>query len=401
MNTEKTELSFKVNSFRKIPNPYKTDGPNVPQSYVAICDVKNVPVELLDWMETNPRKQNIKSGVAKKIGNSLVRGTDFYLLNRGILVSAENCTFNNYDNTMTISFVDPEVHGDVDGGHTLKIILENRDQLENGQQFVRFEILTGVESIFEDLAEARNTSTQVKDTSIADLRDYFALIKDVVSDQKFANRINYVENDDGDIDISDLLSIFMLFNIDLYPDMSKHPTIAYSSKKKCVSTFTEYIKKVETNEISEQQNPYFKMKSIMIDIFKLYDQLEKKIGDYYKTKNPGGKYGATSGVTISKSGNGFTTKFYEDKMDYSSPNGFIYPILGAFRALVVEIDGVYKWKTDPFILMDQIGPDLVSTTIERSRSLGNNPQSVGKDTGNWQTLYMFVMVASMNNNLIK
>lgn len=35
-----------------------------------------------------------------------------------------------------------------------------------------------------------------------------------------------------------------------------------------------------------------------------------------------------------------------------------------------------------------LGAELVDTTVERSRTLGNNPQSVGKDTGNWNTLYM-------------
>lgn len=71
------ELEIKVDSFRRIPNPYK-DGPNsISQMYTAICDVKNIPEELLNWMETNPRKQNIRSGVAKKIKTSLVESKNF------------------------------------------------------------------------------------------------------------------------------------------------------------------------------------------------------------------------------------------------------------------------------------------------------------------------------------
>lgn len=46
--------------------------------------------------------------------------------------------------------------------------------------------------------------------------------------------------------------------------------------------------------------------------------------------------------------------------------------------------------------MDKVGPELVCTTVERSRTLGNDPVKVGKDTGNWQTLYMLVMVDTMN-----
>ena len=133
----KKELEIKVDSFRKIPNPYKEGPGSVSQMYAAICDVKDIPEELLDWMETNPRKQNIRSGVAKKIKASLIEGKDFHLLNRGLLLSAQDVTYNNYDNIMKLIFSDPEYHGNVDGGHTLRVILDNREDLERGQHYVK------------------------------------------------------------------------------------------------------------------------------------------------------------------------------------------------------------------------------------------------------------------------
>ena len=47
------ELTIKVESFRKIPNPYlnKEDGNKDAMMYVAICDVKNLPKDIP--METN------------------------------------------------------------------------------------------------------------------------------------------------------------------------------------------------------------------------------------------------------------------------------------------------------------------------------------------------------------
>jgi len=83
-------------------------------------------------------------------------------------------------------------------------------------------------------------------------------------------------------------------------------------------------------------------------------------------------------------------------MDAASPNGFIYPILGAFRALVVENNNNYYWKQNPFAILEKIGADLVESTVSMSRSLGNNPQSVGKDSNIWKTLYMTVAFASMS-----
>lgn len=389
----KKELEIKVDSFRKIPNPYKEGPSSASQMYTAICDVKDIPEDFLDWMETNPRKQNIRGGVAKKIKASLSEGKDFHLLNRGILLSAYDVTYNNYDNKMKLVFVDPEYHGNVDGGHTLRVILENRDELEYGQQYVKLEILTGVEGIFEDLAAARNTSTQVQDKSIANLRDYFDLIKDVISTEAFKDRVYFMENDDGDIDVGDILAILNLFNIDAHPGMDSFPTVSFSSRKKCIDNYISLYEKLQDSP----ENPYVKMKPIMIDIFKLYDHLESKMFDYYRAKNPAGKYGAVSGVITPKDNKKMPkTKFYCDEISHGSPNGFLFPVLGALRALVKEENGKYTWTHNPFQILDKVGPDLVCTTVERSRTLGNDPVKVGKDTGNWQTLYMRVMFEALS-----
>lgn len=392
--TNITSLSFKAESFRKIPNPYKDEANTIPQMYTAICDVKAIPTQLLDWMETNPRKQNIRNGVSKKIKESLLnRGSDFHLLNRGILLSALDVRYNNYDSMMTIDFSDPNVHGDVDGGHTLRIILENAQFLEEGQQFVKIEILTGVESIYEDLAEARNTSTQVQDKSIANLRDQFEMIKDIISTEPFKDDVYFMENDDGNIDVGEILALLNLFDIDEYKNNGdSFPVISFSSKKRCIDKYIKLYREYEDNP----ENPYVKMKPIMIDIFQLYDLLEREIANYYKAMTPGGKYGSVKGVSIAKEGTSqVQTKFYHNPRAYVSPSGFLVPILGAFRALVEESNGVYQWKKNPFELMKKIGPELVSTTIDRHRTLGNNPAAVGKDSGNWKLLYMRVLMEAL------
>ncbi len=133
----------------------------------------------------------------------------------------------------------------------------------------------------------------------------------------------------------------------------------------------------------------------MPDIFKLYDTIEKSMSAFYRKKNPTGRYGSTKGVSVPKPGTCLKTKFMENEMDVQSPNGFIYPILGAFRALLTVKDGIYAWKTNPFAILDEVGPDLVESTVSMSRALGNNPQSTGKDVNLWKTLYMTVAFAAM------
>lgn len=392
-NQEKRTLTFKVQSFRRIPNPYinSADGEKGAEMYVAICDVKDIPDNFP--METNPREQKMTTNVAKKIRESLLNTSElnFYLLNRGILLSAKDVSYSNYSNEMTISFDDCEVHGNVDGGHTYKTILQCRDQLDPGQQFVKIEILTGIEGIFQSLAAARNTSVQVQDKSIAELEDRFDIIKNTLAGESYISRVFFKENDTGDIDVADLLAVLNMFNIFRYSGMTSFPINSYSSKKKCIDLYIADHK--QHGESSD--NPYVKMVDIMPDIFRLYDAIEISMSRFYRQRNPGGRYGATKGVQVPKPGQDFRSKFLNNEMEVASPNGFIYPILGAFRALVEEKDGKYCWKKNPFSVLEKVGADLVESTVSMSRSLGNNPQSVGKESNIWKTLYMTVAFEAM------
>jgi AIPR protein. len=273
-------LTFKVESLRKIPNPYlaSEDGEKSATMYIAICDVKNLPDNIP--LETNPREQKLTTGVPKKIKASLLDESflDFYLLNRGLCISAKEVTYNNYTKDLTVYFEDFEYHGDIDGGHTYKVILENRDKLDRGKQYVKLEFLTGVENIFQRLAAARNTSTQVQDKSIAELENRFDIIKTAIKGERYLENIYFRENESGDIDVADLLAILNLFNLDEYSNtnMNKFPISSYSSKKKCVDLYINAHKQYG----EARQNPYVKMSSIMKDIFKLYDKIEVNMNNY-------------------------------------------------------------------------------------------------------------------------
>ena len=389
-------IEFKVASCRRIPNPYLTEGKDEnligPQLYEVIVDVRDVPDNFP--MKTNPRDQNLNTKVSKKIKASLLgTDSDFYLLNRGILLSAKDITFNAYSKTLTVAFEDLNVHGNVDGGHTYKVILDNRDAMDpNVTQFVKIEILTGVEDIYQDLAEARNTSTQVKEASIGNLKHRFDIIKDCIKSESYSNNISYYENDEGDIAIGEILAILNMFNIDRYAvnnDMS-FPTVSYSANKTCLDYYLDYIDRFTGDD--KCKNPYIKMLPIMIDIFKLYDHLECNMATYYKVATPGGKYGSIKGVVTAKDGKSYHSKFYGTNMVHQTAKGLIYPVIAAFRALVIEENGKYGWICDPYEVMDNVGPVLVSSIIERLRANGNNPNAVGKDTQQWRTLFQSVKI---------
>lgn len=388
-------IKFKTKAFRKMPNPYYLDdeaAPKIAEMYFMICDVKDIPVDIP--MKTNPREQKLTTAVAKKIRASLTdpSNKNFYLLNRGLLLSCAEVSYNNKTDIVSVTFSDENVHGNVDGGHTYKIIMEEMDKIERGQQYVKIEVLTGVDDMFQELAAARNTSTQVQDKSIAELEKRFEIIKKAIQSEPFSKEVYFKENDNGSIDVSDILAVINMFNTERYPGLKDFPIVSYSGKKSCIDFYIKTHKQYGDSA----NNPYYKMAPIIPMIFKMYDHLEANIGKYYSLANPNGKYGRITGVITNKDSNKpFKTKFYKVNSNYVTPTAFIYPIIGAFRALVDSTNEVYAWKTDPIQVLDKIGPEMVYSIVEMSRELGNNPNATGKNKTIWKNLYMCVIMESM------
>ena len=384
-----TQFKLKAKYLRKLPNPYEeyTDGRKTPECYEVLVNIKDLP-EGMNF-NTNPRFQNMKTKVVKKIKESiLMDDKSFHLKNRGILISAKNVKFNNMTNELSFEFEDLSVHGNVDGGHTYHAILDLRDKVEH-EQYVRLEIMTGIEDIFEAVAAARNTSVQVQDQAIAELKNMFEFIKEFIKNEPFADNIAYKENDDKDIELIYIISMLYMFNIEKFDSRDVAPVQACTSTQNCMKNFLDTYAKYENDLYS---NPYYKMKDIIIDIFKLHDKLQKGIPEYYgEYFGKGSKYGSIKGVQANKG----KAIFYGEEIMYSTPKSFIFPILGSMRALVEEYNGMYRWKADPYSYLDSLGKNLVGETIERHRSLGNNPASVGKDSNHWKQLYSNVLMEYM------
>lgn len=194
MSIRKT-MYVKENSFRKLDDPFN-DVAKKYVFYVKICDVpEGIP------MATNPRDQKLISGVAQAIKESLESNDGFFhLKNRGIVLSAKSCTYNNKTKEVTINFTDDMLHGNIDGGHTYKIVCDHRNS--GLDQYVQFEVMTGVEDIIEKLAEARNTSVQVDEKSMAELQQKFDPIKEGLEGMPFFTRIAFKQNQQAFDDVT-------------------------------------------------------------------------------------------------------------------------------------------------------------------------------------------------------
>lgn len=236
----KKTMKVRENTFRKLEDPFENGAAKKYVFYVKVDDVaEGIP------MATNPRDQKLTSGVATAIKESLLSNDGyFHLKNRGIVLSAESVHYNNKEKIATIIFSDELSHGNIDGGHTYKIVCEHKG--ENLEQYVQFEVMTGVEDIIENLAEARNTSVQVDAKSMAELAEKFDPIKEGLEGMPFFKRIAFKQNqisvDDETgkknkmIDAREIVAIISMFNISLY-DALHHPTQAYSSKAKMLDMY--------------------------------------------------------------------------------------------------------------------------------------------------------------------
>lgn len=386
--SEKTEFSFPVLAFRKIPDPI--DEAKYGRHY-CVAKVSDIPMDLPK--ETNPRKQNLNTAVAKKIKAGLLgedTGQIFHLLNRGLLISAESVFFDNRANQLTLKLPDHDKHGLVDGGHTYEIIKENLPNLP-WDQFITIEIMTGIEDDFTSIAGARNTSVQVKDKSLAELEGKLNVIKSLVAGTPFEHDINYVEFDTKEIDVLDVIAVLTIFHNEL--NSNQNPVYCYSAK---AQTLVKYLKNPQA---------YLKLGMISKDIFALHDHIKRSMKELY-SKKTGGDFGKLKEIGYKNGHLKFPLKFSSridgefEKLKYDIPSGFVYPILASLRFLLIENDqGFYNWRTDPFKFYDKkVGQDLINLTMEASKELGRNPMAVGKSVRHWNGLYNQVAATYLSSH---
>lgn len=369
------------NNFRRYDDPLGNEKSKKYIFYVRTCDVPDgIP------MATNPRDQKLSSSVARAISESLLSNDGFFhLKNRGIILSAKRVRYDNRRQEVTIEFDDESCHGNIDGGHTYKILLENKDK--DLDQYVQFEVMTGVEAMIADLAEARNTSVSVDAKSMAELRNNFDPIKEGIEGMPFYKRISFKQNqltkdDDTDkalrmIDVRNIVSIICMFNNDKYQN-EEQPTKAYSGKQAML------------NEYLDNPEHYRKFVNVVPDIFDLYEAIETEFATAYNDN--GRMYGRKSysgykeGRPVGKS------KFCQHDIYYKIPEGLIYPVLAAFRALL-EYDDIlekYKWMEDknPIDVWNRNKVALTRNVMDLASSLGDKPTIFGKDPSLWKYAYM-------------
>ena len=80
----------------------------------------------------------------------------------------------------------------------------------------------------------------------------------------------------------------------------------------------------------------------------------------------------------------------QQDLQYYIPKGLMYPVVGAFRALVQRnADGTYYWKKNPIEVWDVIGSKLVTIILDEK---AENPDVIAKNSNLWSNLFKEVYI---------
>ncbi len=343
--------------------------------------------------DVNPRSHEKVSGrVPKLIEESLKeQPTWFHLLNRGELVLAQRCWYDNKTGYLHILINSPTDGGLADGATTDRVIAAaKREAAEtpDGQPsfmkdaYVHLEIISGsINDMLVPLTGARNTSNQVKEFALENLGGGFDWLKELIEKSEFAGRVRYRENDPQPVDIRTVLGVLTLFH-PKWNELGREPLVAFSSKGMVLEYFRD----------PEWTAGYKALKPVVLDILRLHESIQLEFqAQYNKYKGDSGasgKLGRRKEIGY-KDGKPFTLALSKAQTKYLIPDGWLYPILASFRQFLIFPEngkGDVTWITDAQAFFAEQGYELVADVVEQSQSLGSNPGAVGKSRPLWNQL---------------
>ncbi len=347
----------------------------------------------------NPRSHEKVAGrVPEAIEESLRdRSKWFHLLNRGLLVVAQKAWYDNRSQILHILISSDEENGLADGATTDRVVAKVKNSISVAEfdslgeneipaylrdAFVHVEVISGeIGEMLVPLTGARNTSNQVKEFSLENLGGGFDWLKDVLEGSEFRGRIRYKENDPQPVDIRTILGLLTLFHPN-WNELGKEPVVAYTGKGAILDYYRD----------DEWRPGYESLRPVVADILGLYDYLHLTFPDQYEkykdSLGTGSKLGARKEVRYTE-GRTHTLALTGAKTKYLIPDGWLYPLTGAFRMLLEfpkNGRGQVKWITDPRDFFDEHGHEFIADVVEQSESLGRNPQSTGKSRPLWNNL---------------
>lgn len=373
--------------------------------YRFYVNLQDVSPALLNWMTTNPRDQDLNSNVAKAIAASMREDhRQFHLRNRGILFSAKELYFMpdkaskmGTCGTVDIVFDEHGLHGNIDGGHTLRLILQaQKEAIDLPEQFVEFEVITGLKAVTE-LAEARNTSVALDVRTMESMKGSYDVLKEVfgnveIGGDRFFDRVelrmNQMLEEKNSIDVRNLISILLMFNTHLFPNednlhlINSHPLQMYGGKEVALKKYLE----LGDGDSDARNHMIRQMSPVFVDIIKLWDTIERELPMINERKYKTLRFATAKKTPLST--------FSNTPLPYSVPQSIVFPIIAAFRSLIRSsvTCGEYYWTADPFEVWASAKKSIANSLFSELKTFKNSPTAIVKNKNYWNCLYLHVAV---------
>ncbi len=401
-------LPVQQEHIRSIKNPYAEEV-TVIHALVKVRDFPNGCIA----DKVNPRSHEVikmNTRIPLAIAESLNdRPEIFHLINRGCLVLAKKAWYDNQTRNLHFLIESDDEHGMVDGATTDRVLENLKKDVSNADfstlkeeeipdnfktAYIHLEIVAGEvsEELRLKLAEARNTSEQVKQFSLVDLGGGYEWLEQIIQKSEFKDKVRYKENDPKPVDIRLVLGLLTLFHPN-FQDGSE-PIIAYSAKGTVIDNYTK----------PDWKKGYEKLAPVVLDILRLYDFIHIEFQNAYKAAYSADGSRAQLGKRkevryINKESKAKELPLTGQKTQYVLPDGWLYPLLASLRVLLdfpKSGRGDVKWIMNPREFFKTQGSDLVYELVEFSEDLGRNANATGKKRGVWSGLRK-----SVENSLFK
>ena len=396
----KQDFLLQADEFRSLPVPFFGRTIKLSTCFVKISEV---PEDWCDWLEVNPRtpqrkksgelKGTVVNGMLETLGNEPEM---FALKNQGIFVTAEEVEFDKKtggQGIVRIQLTDLKKHGVVNGGHTTQVIMQARNNSESfpklEEAFVRLHIYVSgdVDSGFiASIAEGLNTSLQVNDPSLENLKGTFNKIKDSLRGKKGEEQIAYFQGDSGEIEITQVLAYLAMFNLNVFSDRTTHPNKLFGQAKEVLRIFTEDMGDSGKHAF-ERIIPYTSEILVLSELI-----MQRGIINLGKLKVSNAKKGnrARSPRNLNR-----LAHFAGGTIDGRFHQGWLYPPLAAFRANISRDawdKSEFRWLYDPFQLLDNTIDEMIEIVKQEHTDNNRKPAEVGRKEAAYRGCYSVTML---------
>jgi hypothetical protein len=393
---------FGTDEYRSIPIP------GIKHAKMGTCFIKvtDLPPDLERFMEVNPRvpKRTAKGVLSGPVVAGILRTLrespeDMAIKNQGIFILAEDVFFEKQSGgrgEMTLHLTDPALHGIVNGGHTFAAICEavggttsTEEELEMvDRAYVRLHIVQGIpRDKVADIAEGLNKNKPVDNPSLLNLQGCFDEIIKVMKGKPGEEQIAYYQGHPGSVDVTEVLTFMEMLNPWRF-SRTVHPYTLYRNKSSMLRLFEEDY------AAGKADSPMQLIVQRLPEILRLSDDIRALVPE--NAKSVGFEFGRMkTGKREERAGSqrnkGIKLVFNEKPVDYRVPNGWILPMLAAFRANVDTSKKRMDWILPLDKLLPMVIKDLVQVCVNQHKA-GLPPEEVAARESSFTQCYDKVLL---------